>query len=194
MIVMTLNCRGLASKPKKLAICRLVVDQSVNVLFNQETMGDGVRSTCSLESLLPGWSFCSLDAKGKFGGLLVGWNCKFLQFINSWAMDSGLYVALYSTELKMELGFLNIYGPYVEREGFWNHLLDFVSLNCSKIIVGGDLNFSIGLSVIWGDSARSDCLSDFFTKILEDHGLVDIAPSVVLPTWNNRRVGCEKYL
>ena len=52
-------------------------------------------------------------------------------------MDSGLYVALYSTELKLELGFLNVYGPYVEREGFWNHLLDFVSLNCSKIILVG---------------------------------------------------------
>ena len=66
-----------------------------------------------------------------------------------------------------------------------------MSLNCSKIIVGGDLNFSIGLSEIWGDRARSDCLFDFFSKILDYHGLVDIEPSVVLPTWNNRRVGCE---
>ena len=95
-----------------------MVDQSVNVLFIQETMGDGIRSASSLESLLPGWYFCSVDAKGKSGGLLVGWNCKVLKFINSWEMDSGLYVALYSTELKMELGFLNIYGPYVEREWF----------------------------------------------------------------------------
>ena len=61
-------------------------------------------------------------------------------------MDLGLYVALYSTELKMELGFFNVYGNYVERDGLWNHLLDFVSLNCSKIIFGGDLNFSMGLS------------------------------------------------
>ena len=72
MIVMTLNCIGLASKPQKIAICRLVVDESVNILFIQETMGDGVRYACSLESMLPGWSFCSMDAKGKFGGLLVG--------------------------------------------------------------------------------------------------------------------------
>ena len=42
MIFMTLNCRGLASKPKKLVIYRLVVDEFVNVLFIQETMGDGV--------------------------------------------------------------------------------------------------------------------------------------------------------
>ena len=72
MIAMTLNCRGLASKPKKLAICRLVVDQSVEVLFIQETMGDGVLFASTLESLLPGWNFCSVDAKGKSGGLLVG--------------------------------------------------------------------------------------------------------------------------
>ena len=40
MIVMTLNYGDLASKPKKLAICRLVDDQFVDVLFIQETMGD----------------------------------------------------------------------------------------------------------------------------------------------------------
>ena len=118
MIVMTLNCRGLASKPKKLAICRLVAHQSVDVLFIQETMGDGVLFASTLESLLPGWTFCFVDAKGKSGGLLVGWKIRVLQFLNSWAMDSGLYVALYSTKLKLELRFLNVYGPYVEREGF----------------------------------------------------------------------------
>ena len=66
-----------------------------------------------------------------------------------------------------------------------------MSLNCTKIIFGGDLNFSLGLSKIWGDRARSDCLSDFFAKFLNDHGLVDIVPSVILPTWTNRRVGSE---
>ena len=105
-----------------------------------------------------------------------------LHFLNYWAMDSGLYVALYSTEHKMELGFFNVYGPYIDREGFWTHLMDFVSLNCSKIILGGDLNFSLGLTEIWGDKARRDCLSDFFGKFLDDHGFVDILPSVILPT------------
>ena len=69
---MTLNCRGLASKPKKLAICRLVANQFVDVLFIQETMGDGVLFVSTLELLFPGWTFCSVDAKGKSGGLLVG--------------------------------------------------------------------------------------------------------------------------
>ena len=79
----------------------------------------------------------------------MGWRNRVLHFLNSWEMDFGLYVALYSTELKMELGFINVYRPYAEREGFWNHLLDFVSLNCSKIIFGGDLNFSIGFVITY---------------------------------------------
>ena len=33
MIVMTLNCRGLASTPKKLAICRIIEEQFLDVIF-----------------------------------------------------------------------------------------------------------------------------------------------------------------
>ena len=32
----------------------------------------------------------------------------------------------------------------------------------------------------------------FFQKTLDDHGLVDIVPSVIIPTWTNRRFGSEK--
>ena len=106
-------------------------------------------------------------------------------------MESGLCVSLYSTEIQMEICFVNIYGPYVDKEGYWNNLLDFICARCTRIIFGGDLNFSMGLSEIWGDRARIDCLSDFFSKILDDHGLVDILPNVTLPTWNNRRFGSE---
>ena len=41
MILLTLNCRGLASQPKKLAVKRLIVEQSVDVIFLQETMIEG---------------------------------------------------------------------------------------------------------------------------------------------------------
>ena len=49
----------------------------------------------------------------------------------------------------------------------------------------------MGLSEIWGIRARLDPLSNFFTKSLEEFGLVDVVPSVMLPTWTNRRVGAE---
>ena len=50
-----------------------MANQSVDVLFIKETMGDGVLFASLMEFLLPGWTFCFVDAKGKSGGLLVGW-------------------------------------------------------------------------------------------------------------------------
>ena len=73
MILMTLNCHGLASKPKKLVVCRLVEDKHVDVFFLQESMGNGTMFVVELESMLKGWTFLSLDARGKSGGLLLGW-------------------------------------------------------------------------------------------------------------------------
>ena len=63
MIFMTLNCPGLASKPKKLAICRLVEEQHLDVVFLQESMGNGVMFVEEMESILKGWTFLSLDAQ-----------------------------------------------------------------------------------------------------------------------------------
>ena len=73
MIVTTLNCRVLASLPKKLAVRRLVEERNIHVLFLQEIMGNGLCLAAETESLLGGWIFISLDAKGKSGGLLIGW-------------------------------------------------------------------------------------------------------------------------
>ena len=57
------------------------------------------------------------------------------------------------------------------------------------LVLGGDLNFSLGLSEIWGVKARVDVLTNFFTNLLESLGLVDINPMVSIPTWTNHRVG-----
>ena len=77
MIVATLNCRVLASLAKKLAVRRLVVDQLIDVLFLQESMGDGKILAGEMESLLKGWVFAWVDAKGKSGGLLLGWKSRY---------------------------------------------------------------------------------------------------------------------
>ena len=98
-------------------------------------------------------------------------------------MCSGLCVSLFSIELNMDLCFVNIYGPYVERERFWINILDLDCLKCEKLILGGDLNYSLGLSEIWGARERLDILFDFFSKTMEIFGLVDIDPTVMLPTW-----------
>ena len=61
-----------------------------------------------------------MDAKGRLGSLLLGWNSPFFQLQNTWDVGSVLCASLFSTEFKEVLCFANIYGPYVEREIFWN--------------------------------------------------------------------------
>ena len=75
MIVMPLNYRGFARIPKKLAVCRLIDEQFIDVLFLQETMCDGVMLVAKMESMLKDGKFVSVDAKGKSGGrgTLLGW-------------------------------------------------------------------------------------------------------------------------
>ena len=41
MILLTLNCRGLASQPKKLAVKRLIDEQAVDVIFLQKMVIKG---------------------------------------------------------------------------------------------------------------------------------------------------------
>ena len=62
---------------------------------------------------------------------------------------------------------LNFYGPYVDREIFWFNLFKVEGMMSSKLILGGDLNYSVGLYEIWGDKARVDNLSDFFIRQME---------------------------
>ena len=59
------------------------------------------------------------------------------------------------------------------------------------LVFGGDLNFSLGLSEIWGVKARVDVLTNYFHNLLDSLGFVDINPLVSIPTWSNRRVGPE---
>ena len=106
-------------------------------------------------------------------------------------MGSSLCASLYSIELKMALCCVNLYGPYVDKERFWIRLFKMECLKSSKLILGGDLNYSVGFSEIWGVRARVDILSDFFIRKMDGFGLVDLVLTVILSTWSNRRVGCE---
>ena len=79
----------------------------------------------------------------------------------------------------------------MDREVFWPNLVSLDFFKSSALIMGGDLNFSMGYTEIWGAKARVDPLSDFLSRQLDGLGLVDIAPAFFLPTWSNRRIGNE---
>ena len=99
MILMTLYCRGLSSFPKKLEVKRLIEQQSLDIIFIQETMCDGDVLVKDMELLIKGWQFIYVDAMGKSRGLLIGWRSRNFLLMNAWAMQSGLCAVLHSIDL-----------------------------------------------------------------------------------------------
>ena len=57
------------------------------------------------------------------------------------------------------------------------------------LIMGGDLNFTMNTSEIWGTRVVIDPLATYFKHLFGSVGLLDIAPSLAGPTWRNGRVG-----
>lgn len=51
---------------------------------------------------------------------------------------------IFSSELGMDLRIINVYGPYHNREAFWNRFLNLSITSSDNLIIGGDLNFSTG--------------------------------------------------
>jgi exonuclease III len=67
MKILSFNCRGLANPNKKSSLRRLVEQCSLDVILLQETLGDNLAVVKILESLLPGWMFTAVDARGCSG-------------------------------------------------------------------------------------------------------------------------------
>ena len=87
MIFLSWNCRGLASKPKKLALKEMVQRCNPDVLMLQETLGTSTEVSSSLCSTLPSWNFQTLDSVGHSGGLAIGFKKGRLKLVNIWGMD-----------------------------------------------------------------------------------------------------------
>eukprot|EP00253_Pinus_taeda_P010674 PITA_10674 len=183
------NCRGLASKPKKLALRDWLQNSKSDILFLQETLGKGSEVESMLKSLLPGWSFSAIDSSGHSGGLAIGYREGIIKCINLWGTKHVMGMEVISPDFSSPFLIVNIYGPCQGRELFWTDLLAKSLMNSSLMIVGGDLNFSLGRVEAWGPSAREDPLSDFFHKALLDKNLIDPSPIKLKPTWRNRRSG-----
>ena len=72
--------------------------------------------------------------------------------------------------------------PYWEK--FFNSPL-FIAPN---LMLGGDLNFTIGDTEIWGTHAHRDPFTYYFLSKLEDLSFFGIVPVKIIPTWWNMRV------
>jgi len=189
MKCLSFNCRGLASASKKLALKRLYESSPVDIMLLQETLGLAESITAALSSIFPGWQFTAMDSTGRSGGLAIGFNPATIKALGSWGGPGFLGFDLFSADLGTTLRVINIYGPCQQRESFWNNLLGLSILSVEHLIIGGDLNFSLGYGESWGASAQIDPLTAFMTDLLDRHDLSDVPMIKPLPTWRNRRIG-----
>lgn len=189
MICLSWNCRGLASKPKKLALKDLISRCNPDIVFLQETLGNSMEVEAALGSLLPGWVFMAADASGHSGGIAMGFKQGKLKVLSSWGLQNVLGMEVVSSEFDFPLTIVNVYGPCQGRAMFWNEFLSKSLVQDKNLIIGGDLNFSMGTSEAWGPLAREDPLTDFFTNALLSHQLIDVNIIKAKPTWRNRRTG-----
>jgi len=146
MKCLSFNCRGLDSASKKLPLHRLSESVSVDIILLQEIFGPTDTITDSLSSIVPGWQFLAMDSTGRSGGLAIGINPSSIKAQASCGGQGFMGIDLFSKDLGTCLRVINIYGPCQHRENFWNHLLNLSILTADNIIIGGDLNFSLGYS------------------------------------------------
>ena len=139
--------------------------------------------------MFPGWEVSALDSNGHSGGLLCIWNpdsCNFAPFLSV----SGILLIGKVKGLDDTIKIYNLYGPYRDREAYWQQLMDEDLIKGSLTILGGDMNFTVSPAEVWG-STRWDPLADFFRDFMDEVGVVDICPDPLSPTWRNNRIVSE---
>jgi hypothetical protein len=129
-----------------------------------------------------GWIFLGLDARGRSGGLAIGWCSRSINILNSWDFDSCLGVDVQVEGLGLEVKIINAYGPHLDKIPFWDFMFSKDLLKVENLIIGGDFNFSLGEAESWGPSAHPDPQEEYFNHLLSSNGFIDIAPINLLPT------------
>ena len=87
-----------------------------------------------------------------------------------------------SIDLCAQFNILNIYGPYNNKTEFWDSFKNSGMSKEENLIIGGDLNFTMGAQEIWGPKARMDPLSHYFSNLLLELKLIDLDPQNLKPT------------
>lgn len=188
MIWLSYNYRGLANPKKHLAFKRLAQDTRCDILFLQETLCSSDISARTLQTILPGWIFQGLDANGKSGGLAIGINPKTVKNISSWGGWGFIGMDIFMGKLGLTLKVINIYAPNQNIMAFWLNLLEN-NLVTNSTIIGGDLNFSLGMEESWGHHAQLDPILEQMSTLLDSYKLVDVPMNKKVPTWHKRRTG-----
>ena len=190
MHILSLNICGLGDSAKQKSLRLLLSSLSPDLVLLQETMTSPYPALFAFYKIFPGWEFCALSSIGLSRGLLTSWNPKLFK-CKAYQTVAGILLKATIMGSALKLSILNCYGPYHNRDSFWNVVASGGLLSLPNLILAGDLNLTLSASEIWGSKALSDPLSPYFSKLFSDHNLVDVAPPYAGPTWRNGRIGEE---
>ena len=85
-----------------------------------------------------------------------------MKVLNLWGLESAIGVSCSTLNLGEDFAVCDVYGPYLNRIPLWDSLLNNPLLRGDSVILGGDLNFSIGTKESWGPQVNPNPLSNFF--------------------------------
>ena len=149
MLILSLNVRDLGGKTKQCNLHTLFLSVRPDMILLQETTCSSFPALHAFSKLLPSWEFCAISASGLSRGLLTAWDphrvrcCAFATMV-------GILVKAVFHGLHTPLDILNCYGPYRDRDIFWDKALRGGLLNSPNLIVGGDLNLTMSAFETWG--------------------------------------------
>ena len=174
MKTLSLNVRGLGGKTKQCGLRSLFLSIRTDMILLQETMCSTFPTLLAFSKLLPSWEFCAISASGLSGGLLTAWNPHRVK-CRAFQTCVGLLVQASFHGMSSPIAILNVYGPYRDRELFWEKALRGGILNIPNLVLGGDLNLTLNSSEIWGQKASPDPLTHHFLSLFKSVALVDLA-------------------
>jgi len=190
MILLTLNLKGVGGDLKLASLHRLLTRNLPDNLFFQETLVEEKKARTLVNTLCPNWMVCAVNSVGRSRGLVVAWDPLKLNLVP--LSCGGILPTGTILEGNQQVTLLNCYGPCFKRKFFWDKLVSSVLLAYKNLIVARDLNFTINVGEVWGETTRLDQLAGYLKGILQDNHLVDILPSDIGSSWRNGRVRCDE--
>jgi hypothetical protein len=89
--------------------------------------------------------------------------------------------------LDTTLTILKVYGNYDMNHNYWDRLFNESVIRDNNLIIGGDMNFTVRRSEIWGGMARPKIFHDYFIYHIRSAELINVERKKINPTWPNKK-------
>lgn len=106
---------------------------------------------------------------------------------SAWSSSPLLAMDLAFIELDLSLYFINVYGLYIDRQYYWSSTAKISIFSSNRVVLGGDLNFTLRNSEFLGSLAKMNPLLDYMVSLFHQLNPSNILSIKITPTWSNNR-------